>query len=816
MEQPKIWDYVLGGSAEINNIPNDVIDESLGSPSFKALFPEVTGVPIADGGIPVKRKDINALFRLIGEQIYFIQRGGTYKWDYNATYPIGAIVLHNGEYYRALTENASRDPSVDTNSWKPLVEVKREDLENVQVDDGSLLSKGIVQLTNEISDDETLAVTPKAVKTLLEQLNTLNSKVDTTDNTVSLLTGTVSQNTSDIQNLQAKDAQIDSDIDTLRALIGDGTGVDLSAIQQQIDDIKAVNSQQDADIEELRNSSGGNYDGVIAELQASDTNQNGQIATLESNVSEINSDIDTIETSVTDLNNNVSGIQTNVGTLQGSISSIQSDIEDLKAQSPEGLQSEITRLQKSVDNVEEDLGILVGVKGYDAEYEYDQGDLVLYGDVIYKAKSVTTGNLPTNETYFDVFDRPSVNDYSSDINALNTRVGNTETRITALENAPSGDTSELESRLDTAETNISSLQSTDVTLSDRITALENGSSQGGDTSALESRIETVEGKVTTLENGLNDKADSSTVTALDTRVTALENGSGGSQDLTELTQRVSDAESDIETINSILNDKADKSQLTTINNDISSLTSQVSALDTEVDSKANASDLQTTNENVSALDTRVGTVETSLASKAENSAVTANASSISALDTRVTALENSSSGGGTGGVSYQFYSLDPSGDTDDEVGFDNDGLEPYVTYLADSRNAVTGFSISSNTVTVNIDHTKDIRRMRIIVPAEALSSQTITKTSPFRVLLRYDDSDKSENLYDGFKTNYIHPIAQVFQEGDQDTGSVQGNSAEMSVNKLWWDTDLINTGSPILQVAFTTTVASPIVVLLNF
>ena len=483
MEQPKIWDYVLGGSAEINNIPNDVIDESLGSPSFKGLFPEITGVPIADGGIPVKRKDINALFKIIGEQIYFIQRGGTYKWDYNATYPVGAIVLHNGEYYRAIAENTSRDPSVDTNSWKPLVEVKPEDLENVQVDDGSLLSKGIVQLTNEISDDETLAVTPKAVKILLEQLNTLSAKVDATDNTVSLLTGTVSQNTSDIQNLQAKDAQIDSDIDTLRALIGDGTGVDLSAIQQQIDDIKAVNNQQDSDIEELKNSSGGNYDEVIAELQASDTNQNGQIATLESNVSEINSDIGTIENNVTDLTNNVSSIQTNVGTLQGSISSIQSDIEDLRSQSPEGLQSEITRLQKSVDNVEEDLGILVGVKGYDAEYEYNQGDLVLYGDVIYKAKSTTVGNLPTNETYFDVFYRPSANDYSSDINALNTRVGNTETRITALENGSgSQDLTEIESRLDTAETNISSLQSTDVTLSDRITALENGS--GGSTASV--------------------------------------------------------------------------------------------------------------------------------------------------------------------------------------------------------------------------------------------------------------------------------------------------------------------------------------------
>lgn len=708
MEQPKIWDYVLGGSAEINNIPNDVIDESLGSPSFKALFPEITGVPIADGGIPVKRKDINALFKLIGEQIYFIQRGGTYKWDYNATYPVGAIVLHNGEYYRAIAENTSRDPSVDTNSWKPLVEVKPEDLENVQVDDGSLLSKGIVQLTNEISDDETLAVTPKAVKTLLEQLNTISAKVDATDSTVSLLTGTVSQNTSDIQNLQAKDAQIDSDIDTLRALIGDGTGVDLSAIQQQIDDIKAVNNQQDADIEELKNSSGGNYDEVIAELQASDTNQNGQIATLGSNVSEINSNIGTIENNVTDLTNNVSSIQTNVGTLQGNISSIQNDIEDLKAQSPEGLQSEITRLQKSVDNVEEDLGILVGVKGYDAEYEYDQGDLVLYGDVIYKAKSVTTGNLPTNETYFDVFDRPSANDYSSDINALNTRVGNTETRITALENSSSGsqDLTEIETRLDTAETNISSLQSTDVTLSDRITALENGSG-------------------------------------------------GSSTDLTELTQRVSDAESDISTLQSDL-----------------------------------------------------GTVETALASKAENSAVTANASSISALDTRVTALENAPSGGGSGGTAYSIYSLDTAGETGDGVAMND---ETYVTYEADGANAITGISVSGQTITININHARSLRRLRVYGSTTDLPHVLAQPSNPFIVKLKYDDAS-ADNSYDEFKVDWILPMAQVFLSGDAN-GSIQGAGTEMSIKKAIWYFD---SSYPELRISTTVQLEAPLIVVINF
>lgn len=775
MNQPKIWDYVLGGSAEINNIPNEAVDESSGSPSFKGLFPEITGIPITNGGIPVKRKDINALFKLIGEQIFFIQRGGVYTWDYNATYPKGAIVSHNDILYRALAESTSRDPTVDSESWAPLIEVTKEDLENVEVSDGSILEKGVVQLSNEISDDETMAVTPKAVKGVLDQLNDLVTQVGSLESTATTLSGQVSQNTNDISALQTKDTQIDSDIEALRSLIGDGSEIDLSGIQSQIDDIVAVNNQQNSDIEALKNSQGGNYDEEITALQASDTNQNGQIADINSKISTVESNISSLENTTSTLNGSINANTTNITDLTNRVSSLES-------QSPDGLQEQINGAVNRISSLEDlyEEFDLAGIYNYDADITYDAGSIVLYNNVLYKAIIESTGNLPTNTSFFEVYDlNPSltqrvstvegnVSTNTTNISNLTTRVGNAETRISALEENPGGsqDLAEIETRLGTAETNISSLQSTDVTLSDRITALENGSGSGGDTSALESRIETIEGKVTTLENGLNDKADSSTVTALDTRV--------------------SDAESDISTL---------QTDLGTVN--------------TTLSSKADSS-------TVTALDTRVGTVETVLASKAENSAVTANASSISALDTRVTALENSSSGGGSGGVSYQFYSLDPSGDTDDEVGFDNDGLEPYVTYLADSRNAVTGFSISSNTVTVNIDHTKDIRRMRIIVPAEALASQTITKTSPFRVLLRYDDSDKSENLYDGFKTNYIHPIAQVFQEGDQDTGSVQGNSAEMSVNKLWWDTDLINTGSPILQIAFTTTVASPIVVLLNF
>jgi len=480
MEQPKIWDYVLGETAEVNNIANNVVDESSGSPSFRSLYPEITGIPIADGGIPVKRKDINALFKIIGEQIFFIQRGGTYQWDYDATYPKDAIVVHNGEFYRSLSENTSRDPSVDTTTWKPLVEVKPEDLENIQVDDGSLLSKGIVQLTNEISDDETLAVTPKAVKNVLDQLNELINNFNDANTALTALQGTVGTNTNEIASLKAKDIQLDTKLSDLESLIGDGSEIDLSGIQNQIDELKAKDTQIEQTISDLNI---GSIPQDIEDLKASDNTQNANITELQTNT--------------TNLNNTVSQLSSTVDGYQGSIDQATTNA-DLALETAQGLNStvgnntsDISNLKTNLQNLTNDYGELtdnlVGVYKYSSDYEFEPNDIVYDNNVFYECIQTSEGNPLTNTDYFKKIEDQSLIDrlvtletdsttYGSDISALNTRVQ-------ALENGSgSQDLTEIETRLSTAETNISSLQSADVTLSDRITALENGS--GGSTSSV--------------------------------------------------------------------------------------------------------------------------------------------------------------------------------------------------------------------------------------------------------------------------------------------------------------------------------------------
>ena len=261
---------------------------------------------------------------------------------------------------------------------------------------------------------------------------------------------------------------------------------------------------------------------------------------------------------------------------------------------------------------------------------------------------------------------------------------------------------------------------------------------------------------TAIENLQTNSATKAEVTAVSDRVTALENGSGGSStDLTELTQRVSDAESDISTLQSDL-----------------------------------------------------GTVNTTLASKADNSAVTANASSISALDTRVTALENAPSGGGSGGTAYSIYSLDTAGETGDGVAMND---ETYVTYEADGANAITGISVSGQTITININHARSLRRLRVYGSTTDLPHVLAQPSNPFIVKLKYDDAS-ADNSYDEFKVDWILPMAQVFLSGDAN-GSIQGAGTEMSIKKAIWYFD---SSYPELRISTTVQLEAPLIVVINF
>ena len=79
MVQPNKWGEVLGYNADYNQLPEDATLTA----SFSKLFPEITQIPLEVGGTPPKRRDLNAIFKLIGENVFYYQNGGVFEYNDN-------------------------------------------------------------------------------------------------------------------------------------------------------------------------------------------------------------------------------------------------------------------------------------------------------------------------------------------------------------------------------------------------------------------------------------------------------------------------------------------------------------------------------------------------------------------------------------------------------------------------------------------------------------------------------------------------------------------------------------------------------------
>ncbi len=75
--EPQKWTATLGSTADVNAIPATTPSGS-GRASFSGLFPPVTQLPLDQGGIAPERGDFNALFKYLGEYIYYAMQGGVY------------------------------------------------------------------------------------------------------------------------------------------------------------------------------------------------------------------------------------------------------------------------------------------------------------------------------------------------------------------------------------------------------------------------------------------------------------------------------------------------------------------------------------------------------------------------------------------------------------------------------------------------------------------------------------------------------------------------------------------------------------------
>jgi len=102
--EPQKWSATLGASADVNALPATTPSGS-GRASTSGLFPPVTQLPLDQGGIAPERGDFNALFKYLGEYIYYAMQGGVYTYATTYDYTAGNFVLHEGSLYLCIAAN---------------------------------------------------------------------------------------------------------------------------------------------------------------------------------------------------------------------------------------------------------------------------------------------------------------------------------------------------------------------------------------------------------------------------------------------------------------------------------------------------------------------------------------------------------------------------------------------------------------------------------------------------------------------------------------------------------------------------------------
>lgn len=124
--EPTQWGTSLVVNGDTNVIPQSTPAGS-GALSFDDGFPQITQVPLGAGGIAPDRKDFNAVMKLLGDAVFYMQNGGF--WSYNPLfdYAVGRVVLYTDgidvNLYKCIQANGSLDPKAPTDSayWSKIL-----------------------------------------------------------------------------------------------------------------------------------------------------------------------------------------------------------------------------------------------------------------------------------------------------------------------------------------------------------------------------------------------------------------------------------------------------------------------------------------------------------------------------------------------------------------------------------------------------------------------------------------------------------------------------------------------------------------------
>ena len=422
--------------------------------------------------------------------------------------------------------------------------------------------------------------------------------------------------------------------------------------------------------------------------------------------SELASSLSTPIATIPTLTSNLSTLTTNLNTSNGNISDLinftgytegysGSDILARLGATETVADSKVTTAQLAAEatartnaintsalSLQDQIDDLLAIPDYNNSTTYAINDQVVYLDKLYIATAATTGNLPTNTSFWDVLGDYSslgalVADNSADITAINTVTAGSSSAaaqaITALNSTVNDATTGVvatSQALDSVETLVNNA-STGVTASaNKISALEstvNDAATG--VTATSQALDTVEtlvnasgtgvtasaAKISALESTVNNATTGVTATsnALDVVETLVNNSNTGvsasASKISALESTVNDATTGVaatsqalDTVETLVN--ATGTGVTASANKISALESTVDDPTTGVTATSNALDsvetlVNNSSTGVTALNNKVSTLESTV-----NNATTGVAATSNALDTVETLVNATGTG----------------------------------------------------------------------------------------------------------------------------------------------------------------------------
>ena len=117
--EPTQWAHPLGNNADISTLPDDAA-ATAGIASLQKLFQIINATPLEAGGIAPDREDVNALFKYLGDQIFYRQNGGIPSYNAAYDYIPGRVVLYDNNLYKCIQANGASSTVVaptDSTYW---------------------------------------------------------------------------------------------------------------------------------------------------------------------------------------------------------------------------------------------------------------------------------------------------------------------------------------------------------------------------------------------------------------------------------------------------------------------------------------------------------------------------------------------------------------------------------------------------------------------------------------------------------------------------------------------------------------------------